>query len=107
MSFGMSDNQAPSITHHAAPSGHWSSCLTVRAGVQIWFVGGPRIGRLGYTLTSQEGADAAVSAECLKLDIKEQGLTQAELIKAERRTEAELDKVIERNAGLCCALLWD
>lgn len=93
----MSDTDAPSITHHAAPSGHWSSCLTVRDGIEIWFAGGPRTGRLGYTLTSREGADAAVSAECLKLDIKAEGLTEADLIKAKRLTEAQLDKIIEQN----------
>lgn len=93
----MSDTDAPSITHHAAPSGHWSSCLTVRDGVEIWFAGGPRTGRLGYTLTSREGADAAVAAECLKLDIKADGLTKAEFHKTRRLADAELARVIDQN----------
>ena len=56
------------IEHHKAPSGGWSCCLR-KGTVEAWNAGGPAIGLIGYALSSQIGADAAVAFEMAKLNL--------------------------------------
>ena len=58
----MDDGAAPSIEIKASEFGGWVACLR-RGGREIWFAGGPGIGRIGYELANEDVANAAIALE--------------------------------------------
>ena len=58
----MKEFASSALEVHAASHGGWTACLR-KGPIEIWFAGGPGIGRLGYTLTSKVAANAAIDLE--------------------------------------------
>lgn len=104
----MNFNGLSSIEHHLAPSNGWSSCLT-KGDATVWIAGGPGIGLIGYALSSQAGADAAVSFELGKLDQQDE-IKQGELwsiVRANRpQFEIEFGLEIDAAPGFPIISIW-
>ena len=62
----MDDDAEPWIETQEAAFGGWVTCLR-RGSREIWFAGGPGIGRIGYELANEDAANAAVALEMGKL----------------------------------------
>lgn len=88
----MRDLDAPSLETCESGDGAsrgWVACLR-RGTLEVWFAGGPGIGRIGYTLDNKDAADAAVAVETGKM-----------LGNLASEREAELERVVEDGR------LWD
>ena len=57
----MNENLLPTLTNFEGPSNGWTACLK-RGEFEIWFAGGPGIGRLGYTFPNGKIASAALKS---------------------------------------------